>query len=48
MEHKITIPVATKKLIVEVGMSVAEIDLPRFCFGDGEWVVTIHGEDVFS
>lgn len=25
-----------------------EIDFKRFLFGDGEWVVTVRGEDLFS
>lgn len=36
------------KIIVHTGDSELEIDFKRFLFGDGEWVVTVRGEDLFS
>jgi hypothetical protein len=35
-------------LTVKLGSSVMEVDVMRFHFGDGEWVVTIYGNDLFS
>lgn len=48
MELKVTIPVTPQKLIVKAGESTAEVDLTRFYFGDGKWVVNVQGDDVFS
>lgn len=48
MELKVTIPAPSQKLIVKVGESLAEVDISRFYFGDGKWVVNIQGDDVFS
>lgn len=36
------------KLTVTCDDSTMEIDLARVYFGDGKWVVTIQGDDVFS
>lgn len=35
-------------LTVKLGGSVMEIDVMRFHFGDGEWVVAVYGDDLFS
>ena len=34
-------------LTVKLGNSVMEVDLTRFHFGDGEWVVTVIGDNLF-
>lgn len=47
MELKVTIPLTPQKLIVTAGDSSLEVDLARFYFGDGKWVVNIQGDDVF-
>lgn len=47
MELTVTIPAPSQKLVVKVGDSSAEVDLARFYFGDGKWVVNIQGDDVF-
>ncbi len=48
MEFKVTIPIPSKKFVMVCGDSKMEIDLARFNFGDGKWVVNIQGADVFS
>lgn len=35
-------------IVIHSGETEAEIDFHRFLFGDGEWVVTVHGDDLFS
>lgn len=35
-------------LTVKLGESVMVVDASRFHFGDGEWVVNIFGDDLFS
>ena len=35
-------------LTLKLGESFMEVDVSRFHFGDGEWVVTIFGDDLFS
>lgn len=47
MDIKVTLPTPSQKLVVLAGDSSMEVDLSRFYFGDGKWVVTIHGDDVF-
>lgn len=36
------------EITVHLSGSELEIDLNRFLFGDGEWVATVHGDDLFS
>ena len=36
------------KIIVRSGDSEMEIDFRRFMFGDGEWVISVRGENLFS
>lgn len=47
-ELKVTIPVTPQKLIVKVDGQISEIDLTRFYFGDGKWVVSGQGGDLFK
>lgn len=35
-------------IVVHLSGSELVIDMNRFLFGDGEWVPTINGEDLFS
>jgi hypothetical protein len=35
-------------LSVKLGNSVMVVDTNRFHFGDGEWVVAVYGDDLFS
>ena len=36
------------KIVVRSGESSMEIDFRRFLFGDGEWVIAVRGDDLFS
>ena len=36
------------KIIVRSGDSEMEIDFRLFLFGDGEWVISVRGENLFS
>ena len=36
------------KIIVRSGDTALEVDFKRFLFGDGKWVVTVRGADLFG
>ena len=36
------------EIVVHLSGSELRIDVSRFMFGDGEWVPTVNGEDLFS
>jgi hypothetical protein len=39
---------AMDKIIVRSGDTELEVDFKRFLFGDGKWVVTVRGADLFG
>ena len=37
-----------ERILVHLSESRFEADVIRFLFGDGEWVCTVYGEDLFG